>query len=231
MVSNGYGYTKIRDFLNSNGYRRADGKLFTSHFTDILRNRKYIGEYVYNRSAYRERGVSYNSHSVRKESEVIRIPHGLPQIVDNQTFNKVQAILDERRKTRRNAEAEHRKYLLSGIVKCGECGRAFSGARVLTNHFEYYIYRCGSRGTCPSRAINATYLEEYVLSLFVDCLLKEGNEEKLTELIKIAYTDANDALHERLYKASKECSELAERIKEYETNIAQDRIKQLQGLV
>ena len=50
MAADGYGYTQIRDYLNAHGYRHADGRLFTAHFYDILRNKKYIGEYIYNRA-------------------------------------------------------------------------------------------------------------------------------------------------------------------------------------
>ena len=47
MVKQGYSYTQIRDYLNVNGYRRKDGRKYTIHIYDILRNRKYIGEYIF----------------------------------------------------------------------------------------------------------------------------------------------------------------------------------------
>ena len=112
MVAQGYGYTAIRNHLNANGYRRADGRLFTAHFSDILRNRKYIGEYVYNRSAYRARGVEYNNHSQKEESEIIRIPGAMPRIIDDETFYKVQRILDERQKNPKLRGVKKKKYFI-----------------------------------------------------------------------------------------------------------------------
>ena len=40
----GYGYVQIRNYLYAHGYRRADGRAYSAHFHDLLRNRKYIGE-------------------------------------------------------------------------------------------------------------------------------------------------------------------------------------------
>ena len=54
----GYGYVQIRKYLCENGYRRADGREYTAHLYDILRNRKYIGEYSFNVEAEKdERGI------------------------------------------------------------------------------------------------------------------------------------------------------------------------------
>lgn len=70
--------------------------MFTAHFYDILRNRKYIGEYVYNRTICRDEFGRRNHHKQREPKDIIRIPHGMPQIIDEDTFYKVQNILDSR---------------------------------------------------------------------------------------------------------------------------------------
>ena len=196
MVAEGYGYTSIRAYLNSNGYRHVDGRLFTAHFTDILRNRKYIGEYVYNRSAYRARGVEYNNHTQKAEEEIIRIPGGMPRIVDDDTFNKVQRILDERKKHPNMRGVKTKKYLLTGLIVCGECGKTFCGGKMRSHNIEYAIYKCGNRGqSCPSKSINALHLEEYLFKLLEDCLLSPKNAEKLCNLVKACYIKSYDALN------------------------------------
>ena len=232
MVAQGYGYTAIRNHLNANGYRRADGRLFTAHFSDILRNRKYIGEYVYNRSAYRARGVEYNNHSQKEESEIIRIPGAMPRIIDDETFYKVQRMLDERQKNPKLRGVKKKKYLLSGLIQCGECGRAFHGTKYVSNSIAYAIYRCGKRGmTCPSRTVNALHLEEYINRLFIDCLLKAENIEKFTELIKACYIKAYDKVCDELTESERIIEETENDITLHETALSNDENRVIKSFI
>ncbi|HEV8056002.1 MAG TPA: recombinase family protein, partial [Nocardioidaceae bacterium] len=60
-------------------------------------------------------------------------------MVDQETFDALQAALDGRRpKTRRGAQ----KYLLSGVVRCGVCGSKMSGSRTPIGH----AYACSVEG-------------------------------------------------------------------------------------
>ena len=98
----------------------------------MLENRKYIGEYVYNRSYEKDMYGKRNHHKNKPESEIIRIPDGMPRIIDDETFFKVQAIMDER-KERRKVYYAHGKYLFAGLMKCGHCGGSVCGG-VRYNH-------------------------------------------------------------------------------------------------
>ncbi len=186
----GYGYVEIRNYLYANGYRRADGRVFTAHFYDILRNRKYIGEYSFNVEAEKdERGIR-NKHKSKPESEIIRIPDGMPRIIDDETFFKVQAKMDER-KQRRITFNPNGKYLFAGLMKCGCCGKAVCGG-VRYNQKEKHIgvphYHCNGREkTCSTSPTNAEYLETYVYRLLAWCLLKKENRQKLIDLVRMAY--------------------------------------------
>ena len=223
MTLQGYGYNSIRSYLNSNGYRRADGELFKGAFTDLLRNRKYIGEYTFNRAAYRPRGTPYNSHSQREESEIIRIPGGVPRIIDDETFYKVQKILDGRRKNEnmtslemgRKTNGAKKVYLLSGIIRCGECGRSFCGMHSKSNRVPYSVYRCGSKGGgCSSRAINVCYLDDYITELLGECLFATQNEARLIDMLKGVYIKSYD-------KMTDELTEIESKIKETESAISE----------
>ena len=161
----GYGYVQIRKYLCENGYRRADGREYTAHLYDILRNRKYIGEYSFNVEAEKdERGIR-NKHKSKPESEIIRIPDGMPRIIDDETFFKVQAKMDER-KQRRITFNPNGKYLFAGLMKCGCCGKSVCGG-VRYNQKEKHIgvphYHCNGREkTCTTTPTNAEYFEAYV---------------------------------------------------------------------
>ncbi len=220
----GYGYVQIRNYLFAHGYRRADGRPFTAHFYDILRNRKYIGEYTYNVEAERdERGIR-NKHKSKPDSEIIRIPDGMPRIIDNDTFFRVQAIMDER-KQRRKAFNTNGRYLFAGIMKCGCCDGSVCGG-VRYNHKGLKVatphYQCNRRDkTCPTTPTNAEYLETYIYRLLTWCLLKKENRQKLIDLVRIAYVKAYE-------KLQGEYNALLEEIEEKERLINENCLKETQ---
>ena len=238
MVLQGYGYNAIRDFLNSNGYRKANGELFKGAFTDMLRNRKYIGEYIFNRSAYRARGVPYNSHAQKNECDIIRIPGGMPKIIDEETFYKVQKILDGRIKDRDSVERSRsrsvqgeRKFMLSGLIRCSECGRSFCGTKGKSNHSPHITYRCTSKGVdCPAKAINSSYLENYILNLLCNSLFAPENESRLCELVKAAYIRSYDALREEYAEAEKAVNECKHNLEEQEQLVLDTDNKTLKSI-
>lgn len=232
MVVQGYGYSYIRDFLNANGYRHADGRLFTAHFYDILRNRKYIGEYIYNRSASKDDNGKRNNHKEKPTKEIICIPGAMPQIIDRETFGKVQTILDERkRESTCKTYRERTKYVLSGLLRCAECGKAICGGICCcgNNQQKMRMYRCGAKGrTCTTRTINADYLDEYVYSLFVDCLFAPENNDKLCELVKYSYIHAFSELQEKRNAVLSEIANLDEQINSIKSQLTQDLSKVMQ---
>lgn len=220
LTLQGYGYSKIRNYLNSNGFVRSDGRPYSAHFYDILRNRKYIGEYIYNKSYGKK-----NLHKAKKESEIIRIPNGLPRIIDDITFFKVQEILDER-KERALSNNSKRKYLLSGLTRCGYCGKAFCGTIMTHNDNVYYTYKCNSREkNCSAKAINAIHLEEYIFKLFENCLFRRENLPSLTELVKICYIKSLDKIQLELLEIKKRISKNQEFIRENEEKAEQEEMK------
>ena len=225
LTLQGYGYTKIRNYLNSHGYTRSDGRLFSAHFYDVLRNRKYIGEYIYNKAYGKEYNGKKNSRKTKKASEIIRIPDGLPRIIDDVTFFKVQEILDER-KRRTTTHNPSRKYLLSGLTRCGSCGKAFCGSVMISNESKYPTYKCNSREkNCNIKAVNANYLEDYLLKLFNDCLFAQENAVNLLELIKISYIRTFDKIQEELLDIQNQIAKNQAFIKANEEKAEQEEMK------
>lgn len=129
----------------------------------ILSNETYVGVTYYNKSysvesqkpkTYRRRPKT--SRKLRKRSEWI--PIKVPAIIDRETFKMAQEILKRNHKVRR-AKSE---YLLSGLVKCGDCNSTYSGEKC----HNYRFYRCNNRHKtfplprkCKARMISANKLE------------------------------------------------------------------------
>ncbi|MCK9906178.1 recombinase family protein, partial [Frankia sp. Cpl3] len=99
----------------------------------MLSNRAYIGEFYQNR--WNTEGMLGNRHKAPEErrpiqlrpiAEWIRLP--CPVIVDEPTFAHAQLLLQESR--RRWAGRSVHPYLLSGLVRCGDCANTMTGRKV-----------------------------------------------------------------------------------------------------
>lgn len=191
MYLEGYSYKSIARFLNENGYRRRKGQLFTANFTDLLRNEKYKGIYVWNLREGKKKLGRKTNRVCKPESEVVRIEGGVPAIIDGETFDKIQAILDKRKKynIKRGPKA---KYLLTGLVKCGYCGGSLGGQYTFSGTTRNYraLYRCNVAKAkvlkCQAKDINMLYLDWYVKKVLTDIVLDVDNtkiyQEGINEL-------------------------------------------------
>jgi site-specific DNA recombinase len=108
--------------------KRTPGKIGTSALQRILRDPYYAGWLVYKRGTPDEK-VFQGRHDA---------------LVDEDTFNRVQALLDEKRVAGERPQ-KHQHYL-KGSVFCGECGKrlvySLSKGR---NGRRYAYYFCASR--------------------------------------------------------------------------------------
>jgi site-specific DNA recombinase len=123
--------------------------------------------YIFNRSSAKSVPGKRNTHLLKDDEEIIAIDGGCPQIVDRETYEKVQVRINENRHTGGRLNAKN-SYLLSGKVYCKDCGKSMVGNTRFSgrNKTLYVTYRCPSkRYYCSNREINKTYLEEYVVML------------------------------------------------------------------
>ncbi len=178
MTLQGKSYAEIARYLNSKGYLNKFGNQFKGFFTDTLKNRKYIGEYVYNRVASKSITGTRNSQKTKSENNIVRIPNAFQAIIDNETFEKVQKLMRERiHKNKRNGPPS--KYLLSGLIVCEHCGYKVSGNISYSgrNKRARIAYRCKTKkreGVCKLKDINTKYLDRFVIQEILKMLKKEN---------------------------------------------------------
>lgn len=119
--------TAIIDELNRRGFKTKRGCDFGKNsLYEILRNERYAGTYVYNKSVSVGADGRWNRHQTRNEDEIIRIEGGIPAIISKEDFQKVQQKMAERKHKSAILKAKQ-EYLLSGKIKCGECGSTYAG--------------------------------------------------------------------------------------------------------
>lgn len=132
MYSNGHGSSEIVNFLNSNkylsptGYRKIgliqDEKKTSYNWNEVtlcnmLKNEVYIGNTVQNKRSI----ISYKVKKFRivDKEEHIRVENTHEPIIDKDTFEKVQCIIEKRGT---NTKLKY-DYLLRGLLYCYHCKR------------------------------------------------------------------------------------------------------------
>ena len=201
MYVNGYSYSNIIDKLNDLGYKTKRGNKFGKNsLHGILSNEKYTGVYVFNKTQRKGVNGKRNGHKQKSDDEIIKVEGGMPQIIDREVFLQAQEMMQKRKK----APGSHKAttlYLLTGLIRCGECGHAMQGNRRKDKYGNDYIsYRCGCRKQkrdCTKKEIKRDYLEEFVLTELEKHVL---NDEAIPVLSK--------ALNERLKTKSNDNHEM-----------------------
>lgn len=201
LVLQGRSYKWLANYLNTNGYKTKVGKKFTRNsFIGILRQEKYIGNYVWNRTEHKDELGYRNSHKYKDRSEQTVIEGGCPQIITKKQFFAVQALLD----SRAGGKAENksrRHYMLGGmnLMHCAECGRAMVGTIVYSHGNEYEVYRCPThkddKSACSNKDIRADTLNKFVATTVIKHLFKNGDVKTLNR--RISELDSTKPLRRR----------------------------------
>lgn len=188
MVADGNSYAEIARRLESEGRKTKLGGRFIANFNEILKNRKYIGEYVYNRSIPKNREGKRNHHQNKAEFEIIRIPNAHPALIDQETFIRVQEILRRRVRHKGGHQRVESKYMLAGRIKCQICGSAFFGDFTYSgrNKTPRFRYVCGSKSAtpCSNRDISMTSLDGFVKEFLRRYMLNPLYAKKWLEITK-----------------------------------------------
>ena len=157
---------QIMDELNAKGIKNAYGRpMSLSCLQNALRNRKYIGEYLFDGAP---------------------VTGGCEAIVDEDIFNQVQKKLDSKRHAPAAKKARE-DYLLQGKAFCGHCGTRLVGesGRSKTGDVHHY-YACGRRKkhhTCKKLNEKKAFLEWYVVEQTVEYVLQPERMDYIAERI------------------------------------------------
>ena len=171
---------KIAASLNERGLRTRTGKPFVKNsFFQIFRNRRYIGEYRY---------------------KDIVTPGGIPAIVDQDLFDRVQQRFEQNRIAHGRPAKEDVSYLLTTKLFCGKCGTLMGGESG-TSHMgnTYYYYKCGNakrhgKAHCDLKAIRKEPLERFVVETAIKVIFSDEIIEQLIDLIMEAQQQENTRL-------------------------------------
>ena len=172
MYDEGSTMSEIRDHLNEHNVLNNRGNPHTiNSVANILKNRRYIGEYKY---------------------RDIVIPNGIPAIVPVDLFERVQEKIEKNKK----APARHKTeddYLLTTKLFCGHCGAYMCGESGRGRSGKvYHYYKCVSvkkkRTDCKKKAVKKDWIEDLVIQL----AMKIVNDDKVIKDIVAMLMDLQE---------------------------------------
>lgn len=159
--------TQIRDWLNEQGVKNTRGQKMTyNSIQHLLNNRRYIGEYTY---------------------RDIVVPDGIPAIVPQDLFDRVQEKLSKNKKAPARHKAED-DYLLTTKLFCGYCGAYLCGESG-TSHTGnvHHYYKCVSvkkkRTECHKKSVRKEWIEDLVVSETMKMVMDDKAIEAIVSML------------------------------------------------
>lgn len=161
-VISGEYLSRIIEDLNRRGLRTKSGAAWNrSSFNALLHNERYTGVYIYGS---------------------VRVPGGVPAILDRSTFDAAQDALKTKSRPRRGGGPIRRRrengvYLLTGKLYCSQCGSAMVGVsgKSSADRINYY-YTCKGRrekSGCAAPMIRRERIEREVAAAIMAQLTPE----------------------------------------------------------
>ncbi|MEE1124807.1 MAG: recombinase family protein [Acutalibacteraceae bacterium] len=167
MYLQGEGYTSIINELNRRGFKTKKANSFGKNsLYDILRNERYTGAYIYNKSLPVTSDKKFNRHASKNAEDIIKVEGGIPQIISKEDFEKVQQSMN-RRRHKAAAYKSKEEYLLSGKIICGECGSTYAGNARRSKNYTYISYTCTKKNgkeKCRNRGTQRDLIESIILN-------------------------------------------------------------------
>lgn len=169
--ANGWSIKEICDSLNERHIKTAQGAEFNkSSLHTLLKNRKYLGIYIYKN---------------------VEVEGGMPRIIDDDLFKKVQDKMTVNKKAPARARAKA-EYLLTTKLFCGYCKSMLVGHssnQISTKGIIYNYYKCKNSGgskPCKKKMVMKDYIEDIVVNECRALLTPKNIRRIAKEVVKIS---------------------------------------------
>ena len=179
----------VRDLKNRR-IKTSLGNDFTyNSLSRLLSNKRYLGIYM------------YNGHET---------PGGMPRILDDDLFNRVQEILNKSKNMPARARGE-REYLLTSKLYCGHCKDmmvGYGGTSKSGKLYSYYMCKTARKKKCDKKIISKALIEDRVIA---ECL-KMLTDEKIrfiAQKVSEACNNSTDSVSVRELRKAIKAAETA----------------------
>ena len=199
LYTSGFSAARICQQLNNNGVKTSRGCSWRPEsLIRVISNERYTGVYIWGD---------------------VRVPEGMPAIIDRKTFEEAQQM---KNKSARYIEQGAVDFLLTGKAFCGHCGAAMIGdsgtSKDGTRHYYYSCQARKARKGCHKKSLTKDYLESRVVDYVLDVVMSDAQIEKTVSAILAL--QAEEMKHSPLASMEAEYAETQKKIKNINNAIA-----------
>ncbi len=144
----------LADALTAAGVRRIGGGKWTAtRVRDLLKNEKYAGNALLQKKFVKDH---LTKKLVRNKGELPQYyaEETHPAIIDAQTFERAQAVMEAHRKQSCGTKPTTKRYPFTGKIVCGNCGKNYSHK---TTHgipaWQCTTFLYAGKSACPAKQI------------------------------------------------------------------------------
>jgi site-specific DNA recombinase len=183
------GCKEIASYFNERGVLLRGRKWARNRVHQLLCDTAYKGDYVFNKTAGR-------AALKKPESEWVAVR--VDSIIDKQVFDSVALKRHARSPSVTPARVVSSPTLLTGLLKCGNCGAGMTTATGKGGLYRYY--KCNTRigqhaNACCTPAVSMPKMDGLVLAAFADKVL---TPDRLREMLREMKTHLKN-VHSRQY--------------------------------
>ena len=208
LYAEGFSIDYIQKEMQRRGVVGRKGKkpLSTNTLTSMLKSEFYIGTRKFSIEGY----------------PPLDLKNAVPAIIDNETWQKVQARRAANAPQPRDIKKTEQVYALTGKVYCSKCGAFMHGqrkgsGRASEGKRKYYsYYTCATKKsikTCDSKNIRKDELEAYCAKQIKKYILNKDAMQTIAEYIVDIVGSAPDDVKGKIKKLTRRRSELTEALK------------------
>ena len=131
----------------------------------ILQEEAYTGTLICHKS---ERNKINKTFRFTEADEQFRHENFLPVIINKELWEQVQQLLELRKQSNVRAGEGNTIHRYSGLIVCGDCGRAFTAKTIRNKNSKRIEYWCSTyirygKEHCGSHALREEYLDEIII--------------------------------------------------------------------
>ncbi len=177
--------TEIVKDMQRRGIMTSIHKKFSMNsLSKMLTNKRYIGVYIY------------------KDKET---PGGMPRILDDELFYRVQAIINKNKSAPARTHGEG-EYLLTTKLFCGYCKGmmiGYGGTSKTGRQYHYYACKKAKKKKCNKKIVSKSLIEDKVIFTCLSMLTKDNCKYIASQMIKYCNADGSSLTIKNLKNAIK----------------------------
>ena len=201
------GVKEIASRLNQDGVASPKGGRWgKATVYKILTNEIYAGTLVWGAS-----GTYHGAAGLKP----LRVENAVTPLVSMELFRQVQGLLHSRSPKVIAPRRVTSQYLLSGILKCGQCGASMFGVGAKSGQFHYYVcstaYRQGSK-VCGERPVRRERMDDFAIAKIVPAVLRDENITRIVDILNEEKAQESATATDRVNTFEHELNGVAQRL-------------------